>query len=247
MRTRRLLVALAVLLAVAASAALARTVGVATIAPVPQPTGCVSSYAVNCVRSNALWGARAVEVSPDGRHVYVASFADVIRENTNTVAAFSRDPGTGTLRPLPGRSACVSEVMRSDCADGRGLAGVIDVAIAPDGRTVYVASERADAVVILSRDARTGTVTQLAGRPGCVSDNGLGGDCVDAKALNGARPSRSRPTGGTSTSRPGTTTLSPSSAATARRQRWSSFAGSGGASARPAAAGHARTGRRSAA
>jgi 6-phosphogluconolactonase (cycloisomerase 2 family) len=96
----------------------------------------------------ALNGACAVAVSPDSRHVYVAS--DV----SDAVAVFRRRLARGT----------VSFVMRA--ADGRdgvdGLAGASSVAVSPDGRHVYATGRVDDSVVAFLRDPLNGRLTFLA-------------------------------------------------------------------------------------
>ena len=72
------------------------------------------------------------------------------------------------------------------CADGTALDGVRSVAVSPDGKNVYAASETSGAVSIFSRDGTTGALTQLGGTAGCVSQTGTGGSCIDGRALAGA-------------------------------------------------------------
>src|SRR3989442_493049 len=65
---------------------------------------CVSEHGSGnaCTDGNALSDAYGVTVSPDGRHVYVASFV------SGAVAAFSRKKRTGALTPLAGMDGCAS-------------------------------------------------------------------------------------------------------------------------------------------
>jgi DNA-binding beta-propeller fold protein YncE len=56
------------------------------------------------------------------------------------------------------------------------------LALSPDGRSVYVASSKSDAIAILRRDARTGVLTQRGGAAGCVARDGAGG-CAKARGL----------------------------------------------------------------
>jgi DNA-binding beta-propeller fold protein YncE len=64
------------------------------------------------------------------------------------------------------------------------------IAIAPDGPNAYVVSVSGqtggiDAVVVLSRDATTGALTQLTGEAGCVSEDARDG-CAQGRGLWGA-------------------------------------------------------------
>ena len=145
--------------------------------------GCVSEDGTGggCADGNGLIGASSVAVSPDSRHVYVASSA------SNAIAVFSRNATTGELTQLSGIAGCVSDDgTGGSCADGNGLAGASSVAVTPDSRHVYVASNVSDAVAVFSRNATTGELTQLSGIAGCVSDDGTGGGCTDGKGLDGA-------------------------------------------------------------
>jgi 6-phosphogluconolactonase (cycloisomerase 2 family) len=141
---------------------------------------CVSEdgSAANWKDGNALLDARAVTVSPDGRHVYVAS------DESHAVVAFIRDRTTSALNQVEGIDGCISDDgTGGTCENGTGLSGARSVAITPDGKHVYVASCAANAVAAFKRNKKTGALTQLAGTDACVSDTGSGG-CVDGRALN---------------------------------------------------------------
>jgi DNA-binding beta-propeller fold protein YncE len=121
-----------------------------------------------------------VTVSPDGRNVYVAT------DPKNAVMVFDRDPRSGALHLKRGQDACVSEHgTNGDCAIAPGV-GIGDspdsVAVSPDGKNVYVASDTDGVVAILDRDSH-GAVKAKPGVEGCVSRSGNGGRCATAKAL----------------------------------------------------------------
>jgi 6-phosphogluconolactonase (cycloisomerase 2 family) len=144
--------------------------------------GCISETGSggNCVDGKALVAANDVAVSPDGKHVYVASLS------SDAIAVFSRDKNTGALTQLAGTAGCISEDgSGGDCADGKALDGPYGVTVSGDGKHVYVASSDSDAVAVFSRDKNTGALAQLAGTGGCISETGQGGDCADGKALDG--------------------------------------------------------------
>jgi DNA-binding beta-propeller fold protein YncE len=98
----------------------------------------------------------------------------------------------GTLTQLPGARGCL--VGRSKPSGGCGTARALEgpgpfmgsraIAISPDGRSVYVASSKSDAIAIFSRNQRTGVLTQPAGSGGCVAAKGAGG-CATAIGLDG--------------------------------------------------------------
>lgn len=156
-------------------------------------SGCVQETTIqadppmNCGRAPGLEGVGSVAVSPDGRHVYVASLRSA------AVAVFARNRSTGALSP----AGCLSEERDvGQCRAARALEGAFDVAISPDGRNVYVATGfdfRLDVdafvtsgVAAFRRDRASGALRQLAGRSGCLHESGARGGCADGRALQGA-------------------------------------------------------------
>lgn len=113
---------------------------------------------------DSMNGARAVVVSPDGLHVYVAA------DPSNAIAAFSRDAATGMLTFVE------REKNLTDGVDG--LLGPYALAMSPDGAHLYIASFGDDAVAVFARDAATGALTFVEREK-----NGLGG----VEGLDGAR------------------------------------------------------------
>ena len=95
---------------------------------------------------DGLNGAHGVAVSPDGRHVYVASIGDAL-------VAFARNPTTGALNFVEAEK---------DGVDGvDGLDGARGVTLSDDGKHVYVASSEDGAVAGFSRDGVTGKLDLL--------------------------------------------------------------------------------------
>jgi DNA-binding beta-propeller fold protein YncE len=142
--------------------------------------GCVSETGSGgtCADGKALSGAHGLTVSPGGRSVYVAS------ELSNAVAVFLRNATTGALTQLGGTAGCVSDNgTNGACADGRALVAPQEVAVSPDRASVYVASVQSHALDVFARASTNGALTQLAGKAGCVSENGTNGACTDGKAL----------------------------------------------------------------
>jgi DNA-binding beta-propeller fold protein YncE len=98
----------------------------------------------------------------------------------------------GALTQLSGLRGCL--VDRSgpslDCAKARALKGPGPfmgsraIALSPNGRSVYVASSRSDAIAVFGRNARTGALTQSKGGAGCIRAGGAGG-CAKAVGLDG--------------------------------------------------------------
>jgi DNA-binding beta-propeller fold protein YncE len=100
-------------------------------------------------------------------------------------------PRSGTLSQLPGGRGCLFD--RSAKSAGCGVARALKgpgpfmgsgaIAVSPDGKNVYVASSKSDAIAIFKRNARTGTLTQPPGTGGCIAVKG--GGCATAVGLDG--------------------------------------------------------------
>ena len=122
---------------------------------------------------SALDGPQAVAVSPSGNSVYLTA-------NNGVVHLFAAPQGQLTF------DGCISDDSTGGrCVDAPGtpLTAAHGVAVSPDGKSVYVASDQA------------GTVTHFFAAPqgqltydGCVSSSGSGGLCANAQssALTGA-------------------------------------------------------------
>ncbi|HXF00341.1 MAG TPA: beta-propeller fold lactonase family protein [Solirubrobacterales bacterium] len=96
---------------------------------------------------------------------------------------------TGDLTQPAGTAGCISETGAGPCTDGHGLIEPREVAVSPDGKSVYVASWDLNlgdgdgaALVRLNRDTTTGAISQPAGAAGCISETGSGG-CAEGHAL----------------------------------------------------------------
>ncbi|HUZ85222.1 MAG TPA: hypothetical protein VMU66_11040 [Gaiellales bacterium] len=160
----------------------------------------------------------ALVVSPDGKGVYLATLnncafaafrglgARAQNPNCNNgrpqyfaqadVAVFKRDTATGALAPATPACYANSTYTPGGCTTTglEGLYGITSLAISPDGRNVYVTSERganagslsADPgeITELQRDPATNALTQMTGAGACVT---AGSGCGGADAgTNGA-------------------------------------------------------------
>jgi sugar lactone lactonase YvrE len=122
---------------------------------------------------NSLDSNEAIAITPDGRSAYVVS------SGSDSITWFGRRPN-GELR----YRGCIANGGKHGCkkAKHRSLGGAFDVAVSPDGASVYVASLSGDAVTRFDRRA-TGA---LAYR-GCIANKGNHG-CrrIQHKPLGGA-------------------------------------------------------------
>jgi len=96
----------------------------------------------------ALDYARSAVVSPDGAHVYVASYDLFGPQDPAFVAAFARNPVTGKLTFLEAWSGGANGI--------EALDGARQIVVSPDGAQVYVA---AGEVVLFDRNSSTGALT----------------------------------------------------------------------------------------
>jgi DNA-binding beta-propeller fold protein YncE len=131
--------------------------------------GCIGG-GPGCQRAFALNKPTSVDVSPDGRNVYVASMG------ANAVDTFVRNPRTGALRQI----GCNSAVPLPQCTQGPALLGADVVAVSDDGKNVYAGSFLSNAIVVFARDPSTGALTQTS----CVAE-ATEGPCTAASALQG--------------------------------------------------------------
>jgi 6-phosphogluconolactonase (cycloisomerase 2 family) len=95
---------------------------------------------------DGLNGVFRVTVSPDGGHVYTASF------DGNAVTAFRRNPTNGKLTYLA--------AYKDDVGGLDGLGFSSSVTVSPDGARVLATGFNDDALAIFERDATTGLLTQ---------------------------------------------------------------------------------------
>ena len=128
-------------------------------------------------------------MSPDGNNVYVAA--------SEGVAVFARARRTGVLTQLRGKEGCVHSGDADGCARARALGEGVSVAVSPDGSNVYVAAE---AVAVFARDRKSGALSQLRGKNGCLNNDGEK-RCTEARALGVPNDVAVSPDGRASTSR----------------------------------------------
>ena len=159
----------------------------------PGIAGCVNETGdagdATCTDGTALEVPNSVDVSSDGKSVYVAS------TSSDAIAIFDRNATTGALTQKPAPAGCVSDpdsADAGDCSDGVALRNPFSVAVSPDGTSVYAAGavpSSADpsftygAVAILHRNPATGALTST----GCLGELGISGDSACTSTSPGMR------------------------------------------------------------
>lgn len=119
---------------------------------------------VTCRDGKGVDGVVALASSPDGAHVYAADIG-----TTGGITALRRTAGGGL------------ELISNNATDYE----MMDVAISPDGQTVYAAGGESDILLVFQRDPASGALAQLAPSAGCTSATGTGGLCALGRGLEG--------------------------------------------------------------
>ena len=151
------------------------------LAQKPGHAGCLHSEptdadCVNVPVMSSVWG---ITVSPDGRHVYAASYGN------DRVLAFSR-AADGTLTLKAGGAGCVSNNGDAPCRDARALGGPVDVLVSPDGKHLYVNTFDGDSITAFTIGA-DGGLTQITDGPGgagCIQNVPGPDGCADGRAMD---------------------------------------------------------------
>lgn len=162
--------------------AFARDAATGGLTRLPGAAGCHAAAAGTCTVARALAGALAVAVSPDNEHVYVTT-------SSESIVAFKRNLATGALTQPSGPEGCYTRAATAGCTHVPTMGGSWDIAIAPDGSSLYIAAFNQDTLVGFSRNATTGALTvhpALAPVRGLDAPFGLaiGGSFVYATGVN---------------------------------------------------------------
>lgn len=148
--------------------------------------GCLvdrASKAGTCGKARALngpgpfMGSRAIAVSPDGGHLYVAS------SKSDAIAIFTRNRQSGALAQAKGAAGCIAAKGAFGCAPALGLDEPNSIAISPNGRSLYATSRLGNSITAFVRNPKTGALRQLPPPlAGCISGAPIPG-CAAGLAL----------------------------------------------------------------
>jgi hypothetical protein len=150
-----------------------------TLRQLPGKAGCFSrdgsslDGAGTCRRARLLdtGDGHSLAISRDGRFLYGAS-----QDNDAAgVTIFKRNRDSGKLRQLSGKRGCIDPDGAHGCAKGREVDDSASVHISPDQRFLYVSnynSAPTGGIAVFRRNLRNGTLHQLSGKDGCVTQDG---------------------------------------------------------------------------
>lgn len=118
----------------------------------PGAQGCLGPS--GCAPGTAFYFPSGMDVSPDGRSLYVAS------SDFHAIAVFDRDPATGVIAQKAGLNGCISSHPDNGkyswaCEAGRRMRVPRDVEVHPNGNNVFAPSDIDDAFLSFSREDAT--------------------------------------------------------------------------------------------
>jgi hypothetical protein len=142
-----------------------------TLTQKPDLDGCLTATGSpvggqnQCARVPALAGdGSTLELSPDGRHLYVGA--------DNRLVVFNRDGG-GRLS----FASCFNRAGDLGCSGGgRNMTHVLYLGISPDGEDLVAGSFDGNGLAFFHRNGADGRLSQTAGPDGCISSTGAATD-----------------------------------------------------------------------
>lgn len=155
--------------------AFARDSASGRLQPLEGPGACFARAATACGPARGLRAPTDVDVSPDGRQVYVLSEnpSDERPHGSDrggeAVLTFRRDAVTGRLSRPRGTEGCRAADGRYGCTAAWNVFGAETMTLAPDGHSLYLMSD-AFGIAVLRRDGRTGRLSTPPTPQACIED-----------------------------------------------------------------------------
>ncbi len=127
------------------------------------------------VQAGLLHQVSNITISPDGKNAYGAALL------SDALVVFDRNTTSGALTIKSGSAGCFVNTTIGACTvvSDLTLDGIHDIAVSPDGKSLYAASQNSDTLVSFTRDTTTGALTVS----GCLSNSALGASCVQQPGL----------------------------------------------------------------
>ena len=105
----------------------------------------INILAVGCGLGRQLSGPEGVAVSPGSTNVYAVGYT------SGSLDVFNRDTGWGAVAQKTRLTGCLTVGAKPGCTSGRALRGAGSVTVSPDGKNVYTAAFKSNAVAIFKR------------------------------------------------------------------------------------------------
>jgi DNA-binding beta-propeller fold protein YncE len=115
----------------------------------PGPSGClVFMRSTGCSFGRALDAPEGLAISPDGTNLYAASFVP------GAIAVLNRSKRSGAVAQKPNGAGCVALPAVPECPTARAMSGLSSLVLSPDGRFLYAAAAKSDAIAVFRRTGR---------------------------------------------------------------------------------------------
>ena len=111
----------------------------------------INVLAVGCSLARQLSGPEGLAVSPDSANVYAVAY------KSGSLDVFNRNASSGAVTQKTRPPGCLAAGVKPGCLRGRALRGPSSVAVSPNGKNVYTAAFKSNAVAIFKRVTRSMT------------------------------------------------------------------------------------------
>jgi DNA-binding beta-propeller fold protein YncE len=105
----------------------------------------INVLAVGCSLARQLNGAEGLAVSPDDANLYAVAYT------SGALDVFNRNSGSGAVIQKSRAPGCLVGSATPGCTPARALLGASSIIVSPDGRNVYSAAFKSNAVAVFKR------------------------------------------------------------------------------------------------